>query len=141
MKLRNLLFDIVVGLPGGCLIFMGTVLGMTLLRMIFQEPPSWTMLVILCLVAVGVGMLARLLRPIHGVGSSIAIGIVAALIILFLWVKAVFGTEDTLVFGPFGMLAALLLPLLGAWLLPKIRRQPVTRSEAQSVSETPPPAK
>ena len=79
MKIRSIIFDILVGVPGGFLIFMGMLMFNTLLSLIFKTSPI-TMLIILSCTSLVVGMLARLIRPIHGVGTAIAAGIIAALL-------------------------------------------------------------
>ena len=53
-----------------------------------------------------------------------ASGVVAALVILSLWVTSPDARRDDFVFGPLGMLAAAGFPLLGAWLYPHLRRRP-----------------
>ena len=122
MKLRAIFYNILVGIPGGLLIFIGMLMFNTILSLLFPTGP-WVMLVILCFTSLVVGMLARLMRPFHGFGTAIAAGVVAALIILYLWLSSRAGTDMGLVFGPAGMLVAIGFSLLGAWLLPRLRKQ------------------
>jgi hypothetical protein len=84
---------------------------------------QWTMLVILCLTAFIVGLMARWLRPYHGLGTAIAAGIVAAGIILFLWLSAAPNSEPGPVFGPGGLLAAIGSSTLGGWIFPHLFRR------------------
>jgi hypothetical protein len=123
MTLRGLFYDILVGVPGGLLIIMGLLMFNAVLS-IFIPTGQWTMLVILCVTSLVVGVLARLMRPFHGFGTAIASGVIAALIILYLWVATTTGTGLGLVFGPVGMLVTVVFCLLGAWLLPHLRRKP-----------------
>jgi hypothetical protein len=122
MKMRGIFFDILVGFPGGCLIFIGMLMFNTVLSLLFATG-AWTMLVILCLTSLLVGILARLMRPFHGLGSAIAAGIIAALIILYLWLTTPPTSGMNLVFGPVGMLVAIGFSILGAWALPHLRKK------------------
>jgi len=123
MRIRSIVFDLLVGIPGGLLIFMGMLMFNTLLSLIFRTSPT-TMLIILSFTSLVVGMLARLMRPIHGLGTAIAAGITAALLILYLRQRSPAGTDMALVFGPAGMLAPLVLSPLGAWLVSKFWKRP-----------------
>jgi len=127
MKLRAIIFDTLVGIPGGCLIFMGMLMFNTLLSLLFPffQTSPWTMLVILCFTSLVVGMLARLMRPIHGLGTAIAASVIAALLILYLRQASVAGTDMALVFGPAGMLATIIISPLGAWVFPKLWKHPL----------------
>jgi hypothetical protein len=122
VKLRGIFYNILVGLPGGCLIFMGMLMVNTLLSLFFPTG-QWAMLFILCFTALLVGILARLMRPFHGFGTALASGIVAALIILYLWLRTTTGAGMGLVFGPLGMLVTIAFSLLGAWILPFLRKK------------------
>jgi hypothetical protein len=122
MKMRGIFFDILVGFPGGCLIFIGMLMFNTVLSLLFATG-AWTMLVILCLTSLLVGILARLMRPFHGLGSAIAAGIIAALIILYLWLTTPPTSGMNLVFGPIGMLVAIGFSILGAWAFPYLRKK------------------
>ena len=93
------------------------------LGMFFPTGP-WTMLVILCFTSLVVGMLARLMRPFHGLGTALASGVVAALIILYLWLVSATGAGMSLVIGPAGMLIAISFCILGAWIFPYLRIRP-----------------
>lgn len=123
MTLRGLFYDILVGVPGGLLIIMGMLMFNAVLS-IFIPAGQWTMLVILCATSLVVGVLARLMQPFHGFGTAIASGVIAALIILYLWLAATAGTDLGLVFGPVGMLVTVVFCLLGDWLFPYLRRKP-----------------
>jgi len=128
MKIRTIFLDILVGIPGGFLIFMGMILFNTLIARLFGTS-SITMLLILCFTSLVIGMLARLMRPIHGLGTAIAAGVITALLILYLRQTSVAGTDLTLVFGPLGMLVALLLTPLGAWVFPKFWKHPLVSAD------------
>jgi hypothetical protein len=122
MKLRGILYNILVGIPGGCLIFVGMLMFNAVLGMFIPTSP-WIMLVILCITSLVVGLLARLLRPFHGLGAAIASGVIAALIILTLWLASKTEAGMGLVFGPAGMLVTIGFSLLGAWMLPYLRKR------------------
>jgi hypothetical protein len=117
---RGIFFDILVGIPGGCLIFMGMLMFNALLGMLLPTNP-WIMLVILGVTSLIVGMMARFLRPFHAFDTALASGIIAALIILYL--RSASGTEATgLVFGPAGVLVTICFCILGAWIFPFLGR-------------------
>jgi predicted permease len=122
MKLKELLASMLVGLPGGCLIFMGMLMFNALLGLL-APTSQWTMLGILCFTSLVVGLLARWMRPYRGLGSAVAAGLVAAGIILFLWLSAAPGSEAGPVFGPGGMLAAVAFSTLGGWVFPRLFRR------------------
>jgi hypothetical protein len=120
MNLRSLLNYILVGAIGGFLIFIATLMLNTVVSLLVPTG-QWTMLLLLCFSSLVVGILARLLQPFHGIGSALASGIVAAIIILYLWLVP--STDAMgLVFGPLGMLAAIAFCLLGALLLSLLRK-------------------
>jgi hypothetical protein len=121
MNLRGLLNNILVGAFGGFLIFMGMLMFNAVLSTLFPTG-QWTMLLLLCFTSLVVGILARLLQPFHGVGTAIASGVIAALIILYLWLVTSSGVGSGLVFGPLGMLVTVGFCLIGAWLYPFLRR-------------------
>ena len=122
MNVRGIIYNILVGIPGGCLIFMGMLMFNALLSPLIPTGP-WTMLVILCLTSLLVGMLARWMRPFHGLGTAIASGVIAALLILYLRLASTAGTGMGLVIGPAGMLVTVGFSLLGAWILPWLRKR------------------
>jgi len=128
MKIRTIFLDIIVGIPGGFLVVMGMLLFNTLIAMLFRTS-SLTMLIILCITSLVVGMLARLMRPIHGFGTAISAGVVAAFLILYLRQASVAGTDMALVFGPLGMLVAILVTPLGAWVFPKFWKHPLVSAD------------
>jgi cobalamin synthase len=121
-RMKNILPDVLVGLPAGFLILMGTLLFNTLLGRLFQGG-AWMMLVILCAVALVTGMIARWLRPVHGTGTALAAGVIAASLLLCLRLAGVPGAESSLAFGVPGMLSAIAFPPLGCWLFTKVRKR------------------
>jgi hypothetical protein len=122
LKLHGIFYDILVGIPGGLLIFMGMLMFNAVLSVIFPTGP-WMMLLILCFTSLVVGMLARLTRPFHAFGTASASGIVAALIIFYLQLASKSGAGLELVFGPAGMLVTITFSLLGAWIFPRLRKK------------------
>jgi hypothetical protein len=123
MKLRGLFFNILVGVPGGMLIFMGMLMFNAVWN-IFMPTDQWIILFLLCCTSLVVGILARLTRPFHAYGTALASGVIAALIILYLWLATSSGAGMGLVFGPLGMLISIGFSLLGAWLLLYLRDDP-----------------
>jgi len=124
-KLRGIFYDILVGIPGGFLIFMGMLMFNAVIGMLLTTGP-WTMLVILYFTSLVVGMLARLMRPYHGLGTALASGVIAALLILYLWLASSIGAGTGLIFGPAGILGTIVFSILGAWLLPFLRKRTVS---------------
>ena len=122
MKMRGIFYNILVGIPGGCLIFIGMLMFNTVLSLLFSTGP-WIMLIILCVTSLVVGILARLMRPFNGLGTAIASGVVAALIILYLWLKTSGGAGMGLVLGPAGMLVTIVFSILGAWIFPYLHKK------------------
>jgi hypothetical protein len=102
---------------------MGMLMFNAVLGMLLPSEP-WTLLVILCVTSLVVGMLARLMRPFHGFGSAISSGIIAALIILYLRLASTTGAMD-LVFGPAGMLITICFSVIGAWMIPLLRKEKI----------------
>jgi hypothetical protein len=130
MKLRALLNYSLVGAFGGFLIFIGTLMFNTLLSLLTPTGP-WTNLLFLCFSSFVVGILARLLQPFHGVGTALASGVVASLIILYLWLVP--NTDAMgLVFGPLGMLVSISFCLFGAVFFPSLRKWMGRRNEKTS---------
>ena len=121
--MRAFFYAILVGIPGGLLILMSMLMLNALVSTVLPAG-RWTMLGILCLTSLVVGVLSRLMRPFHAFGTALASGVVAALVILSLWVTSPDARRGDFVFGPWGMLAATVFPLLGAWLYPHLRRRP-----------------
>jgi len=122
MKLRRIFFNLLVGLAGGCLILMAMLMFNAVLSLLLPTG-QWAMLLILCLTSLVVGILARLMQPYHGVGSALASGVIAALLILYLWLASKAGAGMRLVFGPAGMLVTVAFSLLGAWVYPYLRKR------------------
>ncbi len=121
-KLPTLLSSLFIGIPGGLLIFMGMLMFNAVLGLV-AKTSAWSMLVILCCTSLAVGMLARLMQPFHGLGSAIAAGVVAALLILGLWLTSKADAGMGLVFGPLGMIVTIGFSPLGAWVLPHLRKR------------------
>jgi hypothetical protein len=133
MKLRGIFYDILIGIPGGCLILMGMFMFNAVLSM-FIPTGQWIMLVILCVISLVVGMLARLIRPFHGLGTAIASGVIAALIILYLWLDSMTGAGMGLVIGPAGMLVTVGFTILSAWIFPYLhlrKRQKIDKKQTK----------
>jgi len=122
-KVVPILSNLLIGIPGGCLIFMGMLMFNAILGLLIPVG-AWTMLVILCITSLVVGLLARLVRPINGFGAAIASGVVAAAIILSLRLASAPGSNSALVFGPAGILASIVFSMLGGWILPRLRKHP-----------------
>jgi hypothetical protein len=122
LKLQGLFYNILVGIPGGLLIFMGMLMFNSVLNLLVPTGP-WIMLMILCFTSLVVGMLARLMRPFHAYGTALAASILAALIILYLWrtIPPAVGME--LVLGPAGMLVPIVFSMLGAWVVSRSRKK------------------
>jgi len=123
MSSRGLFFNVLVGLPGGFLIIMGTFMFNALFGMLFPTGPV-TLLVLLSIAALVVGLLARLMQPFHGLITALVAGIIAALILFYLRQSAPAEAGMRLLFGPAGSLAAIGSSTLGAWILPRLRRKP-----------------
>jgi ABC-type amino acid transport system permease subunit len=126
--LRYAFFDLLVGIPAGFLIFMGMVLFSTLLRGALDSFPTfvrpWTVLVLLCVSALTVGLLAGLLRRDGGVSTALAAGLIAALILLLLWLNIRPGEAfNPLVFNPFGIILTVCLSTLGGWAGNRLRKK------------------
>ena len=122
MKLNILLFNIFIGIPGGMLIFMSTLMFNALLGKL-TPPAAWTVLLLLCVDAFIVGLLARWFRPYHGLGAAVASGIVAALILGGLWLASPPAPGLSLAVGPFGMAGVIVFSPLGGWVFPRLKRR------------------
>jgi hypothetical protein len=122
-KVIAVLSNLLIGIPGGCLIFMGMLMFNAILGLLVPVG-AWTLLLILCLTSLVVGLLARLVRPINGFGAAVASGVVAAAIILSLRLASAPGINSPLVFGPTGIMAAIVFSMLGGWILPRLRKHP-----------------
>mgnify|MGYP001767375121 CR=1 FL=1 len=121
-RLGNILGNIFIGIPGGGWIVMGMLMFHALLTRLIPGG-AWLMLVLLCLTAFITGLLARLARPIHGLGAAVAAGGFAALLLLVLRAVAEPLAGTDLVYGAPGMAAVLAFSSLGGWLLPRLRRR------------------
>jgi hypothetical protein len=87
-----------------------------------MKPGAWTLLLFLCLDAFIVGLLARWFRPYHGLGAAIASGVVAALMLLYLWLVSP-NADMSLAVGPLGMVAVIVFSTLGGWFFPRLKKQ------------------
>jgi hypothetical protein len=122
LNFRITFWDMLVGLPAGILIFMGTVLFSTLFS-INTKIPMFAPYVILIVVTLTVGLLAGLTRLSQGPATAFCAGCVAAGILGYLWLAARPGDEfNPLVIDPLGMLTALILCPVGGWLGAKLRK-------------------
>jgi hypothetical protein len=121
MKMKIVFFNILIGIPGGALIFMSTLMFNALLGIV-ARPAGWTLLMFLCIDAFIVGLLARWFRPHHGLGAAIASGVIAALMLLYLWLAAP-NDEMALAVSPLGMAAAIGFSTLGGWIFPRLKKQ------------------
>ena len=111
-----------VGLPAGVLIFMGTVLFNTLISPT-AKLPIWTPFVLLMIVALFVGLLAGITRLQQGPATAFCAGCVAAAILGYLWVAARPSDEfNPLVIGPAGMVATIIFCPAAGWLGAKLRK-------------------
>ncbi len=126
MNFRSIFNYILVGAMGGLLIFIGAVMFNTVLSLLVPSGQG-TMLLFLCFSSLVVGVLARLLQPFHAVGTALASGVVAALIILYLW-RGTPTDSTSLVFGPLGMFVPVVFCLVGSQLLPFFRKQVRSRT-------------
>ena len=111
----------VIGIPGGLLIFMGTLMFNSVLSLVIKSQP-WEMLTLLCVTSLVVGMIARWFRPIHGLGAAFASGFVASATILLLRLTSHSELGDDLVFSTWGMLAPVLFATLGGWWQPHLHK-------------------
>jgi hypothetical protein len=111
VRLKPTFSDILVGLPAGLLIVMGTALFSSLLGKVTGQDfsNSWTGLFILAFTAFITGLIAGLLRLGRGPATALAAGITAALIFMALWLAVRPGDSyNRLLFGLPGMLLAVL---------------------------------
>ena len=123
MNLRVTFFDVLVGLPGGFLIFMSTMMFSAVLQNAVGVPVSilrWLNLFILAADAFIVGLLASLMRRSRAGGSALASGIVAALILVGLRLPTPPAVPfDPLIFGVPGVLVSIIMPVLAVKLFPR----------------------
>jgi len=122
VKFRIGFWDLLVGLPAGVLILMGTILFSTLVSP-NAKPPNWVPFVILLCVALFVGWLAGTTRLRQGPATAFCASCVAAGILGYLWLTARPGDEfNPLVIGPLGVLTVFILCPVGGWLGAKTRK-------------------
>jgi hypothetical protein len=116
LSFRIRFWDVLVGLPAGMLIFIGTVLFSTLI-------PVLAPYAILMIVTLSVGLLTGITRLHQGQATAFVAGLVAAGILGYLWLSARPGDEfNPLVIGPLGILTVLILCPAGGWLGAKLRK-------------------
>lgn len=125
MHLKPTFADLLVGLPAGLLIFMGTALFSTLLGMAtgLDFSGTWTGLMILMLTAFITGLIAGLARKERGPATALVAGLTIALIFMAFWLAA--RPEDVynpLLFGLPGMLLAILCCVPGGMLGARLRK-------------------
>lgn len=128
MKLKLTFSDFFVGLPAGILIFISTLLFTTLLGRLLAglafSGRDWLALPILACDAFIVGLLARLLRPYHGLGTALAAALIGVLIFLGLRLSAGPGSAyNPVIFGLPGMVVIPVFCLLGAWQMGRWRER------------------
>jgi hypothetical protein len=128
MKLNLTSSDFFVGLPAGILIFISTLLFTTLLGRLLDglvfAGRDWLALPVLAFDAFIVGLLARLLRPYHGLATALAASIIAVLIFLVLRLSAGPGGQyNPVIFGLPGLLATPVFCLFGAWQMGRWRER------------------
>jgi hypothetical protein len=115
-------WDVLVGLPAGVLIFMGTVLLSTLISL-NTRLSVWAPFAILVIVTLFVGWLTGITRLRQGPATAFCAGCVAAAVLGYLWFAARPGDEfNPLVIGPLGMLTVLILCPAAGWLGAKLRK-------------------
>jgi hypothetical protein len=119
---RLIFSNLLAGLPGGFLIIMAMLMINAVLSRLIPIA-GWLTLLNLFFCSLVVGMLARLMRPYHGVGTALVAGVVAVLILLFLGGSPMSSTDSSPVLGIPAMLGTVAFSLLGAWLLPHLRRR------------------
>lgn len=116
LSFRIRFWDVIVGLPAGMLIFMGTVLFSILI-------PVLAPYAILIIVTLMVGLLAGLTRLRQGPATAFCAGCVAAGILGYLWLTARPGDEfNRLVIGLPGIFTAFIFCPVGGWLGAKSRK-------------------
>lgn len=117
--------DFVVGLPAGMLIFISTLLFTTLLGRLLAgltfAGREWLALPVLAFDAFVVGLLARLMRPYHGLSTALAASIIAVLIFVGLRLSA--ETYNPVIFGLPGLAVTPAFCLLGAWQMGRWRER------------------
>ncbi len=112
--MKPTIFDILVGLPAGLLIFMSTMMFSALLRS-RGIASNWLELLLLAADAAIVGWLVRLSRKKQALPSALASGVMGALTILFLWMSSPQNAAlNPLVFGVPGMVASVGFCVLAA---------------------------
>jgi O-antigen/teichoic acid export membrane protein len=115
-------WDLLVGLPAGLLIFMATVTFTTLASLKAQLPVFVPYLILIAVTLV-TGLLVGLTRLRQGPATAFCAGLVAAGLLLYLWLSARPGeTFNPLVIGPLGSLTTLILCPAGGWLGARLRK-------------------
>lgn len=126
MKIRVTFSDFFVGIPAGILIFISTLLFTTLLGRLLAGVTfagrDWLALPVLAFDAFVVGLLARLLRPYHGLTTALAASLVGIAIFWGLRASAGAGSAyNPVIFGLPGYVSIPIFCLLGAWLMGRWR--------------------
>ncbi len=117
-------WDIIVGLPAGFLIFMGTILGATIAG-ISKNDRNGGAFLILITVTLLVGFLAGITRLQHGPATGFFAGLTMAAIIIFLWLNAGSGDQyNPEIIGYSGVLLPPILCPVGGWFGAKLRMKP-----------------
>jgi hypothetical protein len=114
MRIRLILSDFLVGIPGGFLIFMGLLLFSTLLGRL-TAIQTWMVVLTLIFTAWIVGLLAGWFRKEREVETAAAAGIICALILVIVRQISPPGPEMGLVFGTTGWVFAIIFCTLGGW--------------------------
>ena len=114
-------FDILVAIPAGLLTFMSTMMFDAILLRLGVSHPFFS-LPVLAFDAIVVGILAGVSRKTHGMGTAIASGISAALILIGLRLfSSSESSANSLLFGLPGALIALAMTPLGGHLGMRMR--------------------
>lgn len=114
--------DLLVGIPAGLLTFMSTMMFDAILLRLGAVHPLLS-LPVLAICALIVGILAGLTRKAHGMGTALAAGMVAALVLLGLRLfSSNEASANSLLFGLPGALIALSLTPLGGQMGMRLRR-------------------
>lgn len=114
--------DILVAIPAGLLTFMSTMMFDAILLRLGVSHPLLS-LPVLAFDAIVVGLLAGVSRKTHGMGTAIAAGIAAALLLIGLRLfSSNESSANSLLFGLPGALIALIFTPLGGRLGMRLRR-------------------
>jgi hypothetical protein len=123
MSLRSLALPLVTGIPGGALIFMSMLMFRALFSLVIDIGDAGS-LALMGATSLVVGLLARLAQPYHGMGTAVASGMFAAVLLLGLRLFSPASAAGGTIFTVIGMLITIVCCPLGAWLLPRLRNKP-----------------